>query len=338
MPSRIRCPACGTEQETAETTGACSVCGRALGDGGEAAPAPAVEGEGPSGDAGRADVYDLEVRGSLAEHASALPAEAPGLRLEDLDAIAAGAKRRSSLLALVPVAGLWTIYRSTVHAPREKIVLAAASVVLTAALVLGVRATLPTAEEEHARMHARVRESIGRLRELVEEHRASRGGYPDAETWAASAALADLRFYDPWGRIYLYERPEGADSYRIGTLGRDGSRGGSGEDADVFVSFAPPAQQTLRVAAHRHVILDRAACPAVELPPGAVLEAHGELHVNAGCSFPETGIRMSAGSALRVSEGIRVVGAVNLAGGAASPAPESGAAVVADPLAAVPAP
>ena len=36
---------------------------------------------------------------------------------------------------------------------------------------------------------------------------------------------------DPWGRGYLYEEAEGG--FRIASLGRDGTRGGSGEDADL---------------------------------------------------------------------------------------------------------
>lgn len=37
---------------------------------------------------------------------------------------------------------------------------------------------------------------------------------------------------DPWGRPYLYES-SGPDSYAVVSLGRDGARGGSGEDADI---------------------------------------------------------------------------------------------------------
>jgi general secretion pathway protein G len=36
---------------------------------------------------------------------------------------------------------------------------------------------------------------------------------------------------DPWGRPYLYE--DGADGFRIRSLGGDGKEGGTGEDADL---------------------------------------------------------------------------------------------------------
>jgi general secretion pathway protein G len=40
---------------------------------------------------------------------------------------------------------------------------------------------------------------------------------------------------DPWGRAYLYEAPgrENPETYDLSSLGRDGRRGGEGEDADV---------------------------------------------------------------------------------------------------------
>jgi type II secretion system protein G len=42
---------------------------------------------------------------------------------------------------------------------------------------------------------------------------------------------------DPWGRPYLYEKPRklhgGTPRYKLYTLGRDGTKGGRGEDADI---------------------------------------------------------------------------------------------------------
>jgi general secretion pathway protein G len=38
---------------------------------------------------------------------------------------------------------------------------------------------------------------------------------------------------DPWGRAYNYRSPvRGAEGYELGSLGRDGAVGGTGEDAD----------------------------------------------------------------------------------------------------------
>ena len=40
---------------------------------------------------------------------------------------------------------------------------------------------------------------------------------------------------DPWGRPYLYQAPArgGGEGFELRTLGRDGSEGGTGEDADL---------------------------------------------------------------------------------------------------------
>jgi general secretion pathway protein G len=42
---------------------------------------------------------------------------------------------------------------------------------------------------------------------------------------------------DPWKRPYVYRSPgpRGADGYELVTLGRDGTSGGEGEDADIGV-------------------------------------------------------------------------------------------------------
>ena len=42
---------------------------------------------------------------------------------------------------------------------------------------------------------------------------------------------------DPWKRPYVYRSPgaRGADGYELVTLGRDGTSGGEGEDADITV-------------------------------------------------------------------------------------------------------
>lgn len=38
---------------------------------------------------------------------------------------------------------------------------------------------------------------------------------------------------DPWGRSYLYQEPGEAEQPGIMSLGRDGARGGTGDDADL---------------------------------------------------------------------------------------------------------
>ena len=38
---------------------------------------------------------------------------------------------------------------------------------------------------------------------------------------------------DPWGRDYLYEPPKTGTAFKVSSLGRDGTPGGSGEDRDL---------------------------------------------------------------------------------------------------------
>lgn len=46
--------------------------------------------------------------------------------------------------------------------------------------------------------------------------------------------------HDPWGRRYRYQRGE-AGAYTLESLGRDGERGGEGEDADLGRADVRPA-------------------------------------------------------------------------------------------------
>ncbi|MGH7858081.1 MAG: hypothetical protein ACREQY_12205, partial [Candidatus Binatia bacterium] len=124
----------------------------------------------------------------------------------------------------------------------------------------------------------------------------------------------------------------------IGTLGRNGMEGGAGEDADVFASFTSSTKGAVAATDHRHVIFDRTTCPAVEIAAGGKVEVHGQLQVNAACSFPKSAIRMGDGASLQVKNGILTVGAVTLPAEAASPPPRPGSPAVADPLAGTAAP
>ena len=38
---------------------------------------------------------------------------------------------------------------------------------------------------------------------------------------------------DPWGNLYQYQAPEGEVSFAVVSLGRDGKKGGEGEDRDI---------------------------------------------------------------------------------------------------------
>jgi len=53
--------------------------------------------------------------------------------------------------------------------------------------------------------------------------------------WHRYAERADPRFYDPWGRPYLYETTD--EGISLGSLGRDGVPGGSDDDADTSATF-----------------------------------------------------------------------------------------------------
>ncbi|KAB1079921.1 type II secretion system major pseudopilin GspG [Methylobacterium soli] len=57
---------------------------------------------------------------------------------------------------------------------------------------------------------------------------------PGAVGWRGPYVRDARGLIDPWGRPYLYRVPGAAGSaYEIASLGRDGSVGGSGEDADI---------------------------------------------------------------------------------------------------------
>lgn len=48
--------------------------------------------------------------------------------------------------------------------------------------------------------------------------------------WSGPYLEAEEALSDPWGRAYLYEPPSDNGNFKVESLGRDGVRGGSGED------------------------------------------------------------------------------------------------------------
>ena len=57
---------------------------------------------------------------------------------------------------------------------------------------------------------------------------------PGAAGWRGPYVRDARGLIDPWGRPYLYRAPGSAGTpYEIASLGRDGSVGGAGEDADI---------------------------------------------------------------------------------------------------------
>lgn len=59
------------------------------------------------------------------------------------------------------------------------------------------------------------------------------GVAPEARNWRGPYMKRQVPV-DPWGRPYQYQSPtDSTDGYRLGSLGRDGTEGGDGEDADL---------------------------------------------------------------------------------------------------------
>lgn len=58
----------------------------------------------------------------------------------------------------------------------------------------------------------------------------SPGGSPD---WSGPYLSSDDALTDPWGRDYIYEESSEDREPLVYSLGRDGAKGGTGEDADI---------------------------------------------------------------------------------------------------------
>lgn len=216
---RVACPSCGGEQERlrAEDSQRCVICG-------ETFQRFLVERS------------PVQRKNALADAAEPLfrqaPSTGPG---PEIRSVLAADKRLISMLAFVPVWGLRQLSHSADHTRREKYRLAAASVGVTMLLGIGVWMITPNADQRADRAHAAARKRIEMLAGLVQEYRREHGALPDEAAWRRSAANADLRFYDRWGRVYRYEvRDEG---FVIASFGRDGTPGGKGEDADLSIEF-----------------------------------------------------------------------------------------------------
>jgi len=83
---------------------------------------------------------------------------------------------------------------------------------------------------------------VARLRDAVVLFYAATDRYPTNEEGVAiltanvgadEQPVLTLLPQDPWGRDYLYVSPGQSSPYEIVSLGRDGRRGGTGEDADI---------------------------------------------------------------------------------------------------------
>ena len=144
-------------------------------------------------------------------------------------------KRISSFIAFVPVLGPWLIQRSAAHSPTQKFWLTWLSLTFSVLIALGIVSRLPTPETEVAKLHSRIESEIKALGDFANHHRATYRSYPDKATWKRYVERNDPRFFDPWARPYVYE--PSASGITISTLGRDGSVGGTEEDADETARF-----------------------------------------------------------------------------------------------------
>jgi ribosomal protein S27E len=229
---QVRCVHCGSVQEVPlearEAT--CQSCSEAL--------------RGPSGTSGaRADsgsriaLFQVTVR--MAEALAELIKRGPGGEVLDVVVeILTFQDRMTSVAAFVPFLGPWLVARSEAR-PDRKFKLQCLSTGLTVLTLIGMLGLARIFSAPPVPLHERLQAQIATLGDIARDFRAKHGAYPDTATWKRTAEEPDLRFIDPWSRPYRYELARDG-GVTIGTLGRDGKGGGSGDDEDVSVHFVPP--------------------------------------------------------------------------------------------------
>ena len=141
-----------------------------------------------------------------------------------------------SLVVLIPLFGSHLIHRSLVHTAAEKYKLARMSMALAGCVGLWFIMQFPTQVTFDPRLRTRIESELNALGNLAEQYRLEHGDFPDVGIWRHLADRDGLRFYDPWGRAYRYDRT--IDGVTIRTLGRDGVDGGIGMDADLSAHFS----------------------------------------------------------------------------------------------------
>ncbi len=122
-------------------------------------------------------------------------------------------------------------------------ILVVLSILVLIAAVVGPRVIgyLGRAKSETANLQ------IGALKEAVQLYYIDMGRYPtEAEglgalvdapaadpAWVGPYIASPEALTDPWGRDYLYVPPGNGTAFSVQSLGADGARGGTGEDADI---------------------------------------------------------------------------------------------------------
>jgi hypothetical protein len=221
----VQCPHCGRPQEPTggDEPKRCDACGQPP----IAPPTPPRVIRQLSMPRSKAALEDL-VR-------TARGPQAPGM----IDEILSFERRASWGAAFIPFLGPWLVWNGGVT-EQQTARLRSVSIVTTGLTVAALFLLLPALGIRPATTEEGVKSDIGVLVEIAKSYRAEHGAYPDVEVWLRTADLPDPRFFDPWGRRYEYWR--GGDSVTIGTTGEDGVSGGTGDDADVFVTIpAAPA-------------------------------------------------------------------------------------------------
>ena len=160
--------------------------------------------------------------------------EGPGL-FEELRALDI---RLSRIAASIPFLGPWLIpWRGEMTAIERKRI-RTISLTATGLGIVAMAALVFDASSRSLPREKRALSEIQDLGDIVQEFRIRNGVYPDWTMWQRTLEQADPRYYDPWRRAYLYKFHK--HSVSIGTLGRDGTEGGAGEDADIWQAFRPP--------------------------------------------------------------------------------------------------
>lgn len=229
----LRCARCGTVQEVelGDHHVTCKECAQRLG-GPPAAP------HTPGSTVGRAAPRfqpTPQTRQVLAE----LHERGPGSEVLDVMVdLLTFHGRLTWLGSFVPFLGPWLVARSDLaRDPKRKLQWVAAGTTLLA--VVGIVSAWQPLSAPPVPLPEQVQAELGVLADIAGAYRDKHGAYPDAATWKRTADQPDLRFFDPWSRPYGYVRTHDGGA-TIGTLGRDGAPGGSGEDADLSIHLAPP--------------------------------------------------------------------------------------------------
>jgi len=178
-----------------------------------------------------ARLMSVNLRKALAEIVDTKPSSG-ALRL--LEEIHSANRRLRALVAFVPFLGPWLVGRLDGMRGQDRAKLMRLSVGISAAVALGIVA-IPVLERlSSGTLRERLDSEIRVLGNIAETYKVEHEAYPSGQVWQGSVQQTDPRFFDPWGRPYLYHSADG--HITIGTFGHDGVEGGSGDDADFFAT------------------------------------------------------------------------------------------------------